>query len=164
MIGAEKMTCFKTGWASLLNGDLWIKWASIASNVATVIAVVVAIFAAVIAFRQLISSGKESRRSTANQIYQQYLAMCIEYPYFSRGLMKPHRRKVEYTKYCWFVSSMLFSFEQILETDPDDKQWIITIESQLKMHSSHLKISRTANSEQWDKNLDGIIKRVISQN
>ena len=156
------LTCFKTGLALLLDGQYWMKWSGLYSNVATVFAVVVAAIAAGIALYQLRSSRAESRRSTAHQIYQQYLAMCIEYPKFSLGMNKPLRRNQEYTKYCWFVSSMLFSFEQILEINSTDEQWVSTIETQLKMHEKHLKLSSSVRDGQWEKNLDLILKRVIA--
>ncbi|MEN4636554.1 hypothetical protein ABEG70_15910 [Pantoea agglomerans] len=158
----KALMCFKTGWAILLDAQYWIKWSGIYSNVATILAVIVAAIAAVIAFYQLHSSRIESRRSTANQIYQQYLAMCIEHPNFSLGMNKPVRRSKEYTQYCWFVSSMLFSFEQILEVNSFDKKWISTIESQLSRHEKHLKSSSSVRNGQWEENLDLILKRVIT--
>lgn len=154
--------CFKTGWAVILDGQYWVKWSGIYSDFATIFAVLVAAVAAGIGFFQLRSSRIESRRSTANQIYHQYLAMCIQYPNFSMGMNRPLRKSQEYTKYCWFVSSMLFSFEQILEINSFDKQWISTIESQLNRHAKHLKFSSSVRNGQWEENLDLILKRVIA--
>ncbi len=159
----ENVTCFKTGWSSLLDIALWSKWLSIASNLATVTTVIVAIIAAVIAYRQLLSNVKESKGSTANSIYQQYLHLCMEYPVFSFGMEKPDERNEEYAKYCWFVSSMLFSFEQILEINEDDEKWLRTIESQLARHVSHLKSSSTVSDGHWNNNLEILINKVISE-
>lgn len=159
----ENVTCFKTGWSALLDAGLWIKWLSIASNFATVTAVIVAIIAATIAYKQLISNVKVSKSSTANNIYQQYLHLCMEHPVFSLGMKKPDERNEEYTKYCWFVSSMLFSFEQVLEINEDDDKWLRTIESQLARHASHLKSSSTVSDGHWNNNLQTLINKVISE-
>lgn len=159
----ENVTCFKTGWSALLDVNLWINWLGIASDIATVTAVIVAIIAAYIAYKQLISNVKESRSSTANSIYQQYLHLCMEYPAFSMGMEIPNERNEEYTKYCWFVSSMLFSFERVLEINEGDHKWLKTIESQLRRHASHLKKSSTVSDGYWNENLEKLIKKVISE-
>ncbi|WP_025903643.1 hypothetical protein [Tatumella sp. UCD-D_suzukii] len=157
----KNLTCFKTGLSALLDINLWVKWISIASNIATVITVIVAIIAAAIAYKQYLSNIKESKNSTANSIYQQYLQLCITYSKFSFGLKKPAVRNEEYSKYCWFVSSMLFSFEQILEINENDDKWAKAIESQLKRHANHLKISSSVSDEHWSSSLEKIIDKVI---
>ncbi|QYJ70308.1 hypothetical protein K0H59_14890 [Shewanella sp. FJAT-51649] len=159
----ENITCFKTGWSALLDVGLWLKWLSIFSDIATVTAVIVAIIAAKIAYKQLLSSVKESKSSTANSIYQQYLHLCMEHPAFSLGMEKPDERNEEYAKYCWFVSSMLFSFEQVLEINDDNEKWLKTIESQLSRHASHLKSSSTVSDGHWNDNLESLINKVISE-
>ncbi|WP_392340722.1 hypothetical protein [Moritella marina] len=155
------VTCFKTGWSALLDAELWVKWFDILASLTTMVAVFAAIFAAYIAYKQLISNAKETRNATACNIYQQYLALCMANPNFSNGMVKPESRSKEYTQYCWFISSMLFSFEKILETQKDDTQWVKTIKSQLIMHREHLKSSGTVKDGQWEKELDDIIKKVI---
>lgn len=157
----NNVTCFKTGLSALLDIQLWIKWMSILSNIATVVAVIVAIVAALIAYQQLLSNIKESKSSTANNIYQQYLTLCMDNPHFSFGMEKPHEKNEEYARYCWFVSSMLFSFEQILEINEDDPKWTKTIESQLERHAAHLKISSTVSNGHWNNNLEELIQKVI---
>lgn len=159
----ENLTCFKTGWSALFDVSLWIKWLSIASNIATVTAVIVAIIAATIAYKQLLSNVRESKSSTANNIYQQYLHLCMEHPNFSFGMEKPDERSEEYATYCWFVSSMLFSFEQVLEINEDDEKWVKTIESQLVRHASHLKSSTTVSEGYWNSNLEELINKVIRE-
>lgn len=153
--------CFNMGWAVLLDGQIWIKWAGILSNVATVIAACVAIVAAIIALLQYRSSIRESRRAAANQIYQQYLNVCFHYPNFSMGMLPPKTKSDDYTKYCWFVSAMLFSFEEILDVCPTDEKWQLAIESQLRRHVEHLKKSSTVKQGQWSKPLQVIINKVV---
>ncbi|MBK0030954.1 hypothetical protein IBT47_01540 [Erwinia sp. S43] len=162
-MSSKDLTCFKTGWSILLDIQFWIKWLGILANLATIAAVIVGIIAAWIAFRQIKSSAEESKRSTANQIYQQYLLLCFENPSFTNGLTKPSRKNEKYSKYCWFISTMLFSFEQILEINSNDSQWIDTIESQLVRHAKHLKVSSTVRNGHWDERLNKIIKKVLAE-
>lgn len=88
--------------------------------------------------------------------------MCIDMPLFAYGLDKPNSRTIEYGQYCWFVSSMLFTFEQILETNSPDQKWQDTIKSQLLIHKNFLSISSTVRKRNWNNNLQKIIDEVIS--
>lgn len=158
----KNLTCYETGWAVFLDIQMWIKWLGLLSNIATIAAVIVACVAAWITYQQIIANRQESRRSTASQIYQQYLNLCMNNSAFSLGYAIPTIRNDDYTKYCWFVSSMLYSFEEILDVNGSDEQWIKAIESQLERHKAHLKISSTVNDQQWGPELDNIIKKIIS--
>ena len=144
-----------------MNIDFWAKWVSLASDLATFFAVFVAGLAAWIGYKQLKSSKDEERKSIAYDIYQQYLQLCIVNPTFSAGLEKPENNTNEYGQYRWFVSAMLFSFEQILETQSRDSKWIATIKSQLSIHKDCLKNSRTVRDKEWSNELQGIIEEVI---
>ncbi|QYJ75062.1 hypothetical protein [Shewanella sp. FJAT-52076] len=159
----SNLMCFKIGWAALLDVELWLKWLDILSKIATVVAVVVAIIAAFIAYKQITSNSQVSKSSTAISIYQQYLQLCIDNPQFSMGMQKPTNRTGEYTKYCWFVSSMLYSFEQILEVYDNDDKWIKTIKSQLIRHSEHLKISSSVQDGHWNSKLESVIEDVLHE-
>ncbi len=88
--------------------------------------------------------------------------MCIDMPSFAYGLDKPKNRTIEYGQYCWFVSSMLFTFEQILETNSLDQKWQNTIKSQLLIHKNFLSISSTVGKRNWNDKLQEIIDDVIS--
>jgi hypothetical protein len=156
------ISCFSTGWAALLDADLWAKWLDILAKISTVLAVIVALLAARIAYKQFVSSIKETRNATAYSIYHQYLTLCLDKPQLSSGMQKPHQHSVEYDKYRWFVSSMLFTFEQILDTQKDDPKWIKTITSQLKIHKHFLATSRTVRDKEWDEQLQTIIDDVLN--
>ncbi|MFH4760185.1 hypothetical protein [Vibrio alginolyticus] len=159
-MNSSDVTCFKTGLASLLDIELWLKWIEVASGLATTFALIVASIAAYIGYKQLLSNKEESRKATASSIYQQYLLLSMEYPQFSMGMEKPESRNDTYQQYCWFVSSMLFSFEQILETQNEDPQWLETIKSQLSRHKIHLATSSTVNNGHWDPILTKLIDDV----
>ncbi|MTF07546.1 hypothetical protein E4K08_14895 [Raoultella ornithinolytica] len=157
----SNLKCFEMGWAVLLDSSLWIKWLGILSNIATCVAGVIAVAAAIIAYNQLKSGRDEGRKNTAYGIYQQYLLLCINNPQFSDGMIKPVIKNSDYGQYRWFVSSMLFSFEQILDTQKNDQQWIGTIKSQLNIHKEILKVSRTVKNNEWSTELLTIIKEVV---
>ncbi|WP_152929156.1 hypothetical protein [Pantoea sp. RIT-PI-b] len=159
---SKSFTCFETGWSVFIDVNMWLKWIGILSGIATIAGVVIALYAASVAYNQLISSRKESKSATAYQIYHQYLSMCIAYPNFSNGMVKPLSVTEEYAKYCWFVSSMLFSFEQILSIDINDEKWNSTIKSQLSRHIDHLKISSTVRERHWDESLIDLINDLVS--
>ncbi|WP_316511423.1 hypothetical protein [Klebsiella grimontii] len=156
----SKIHCFETGWSLLLDASLWIKWLGILSNAATCIAAIFAVIAVFVAYHQLKSGRDEGRKNTAYGIYQQYLSLCINNPLFSDGMSKPEDRTTEYGQYRWFVSSMLFSFEQILDTQKNDLQWINTIKSQLNLHKEILRRSRTVKDKEWSVELSKIIEEV----
>ncbi len=153
--------CFDIGFSALLDGALWIKWAGILANIATCAAAIIAIIAAFIAYHQINISRQETRKSTAFNSYNQYLLLCINNPEYAEGMGKPSQRTVEYSKYRWFVSTMLFSFEQILDVQPEDKEWEKTILSQLKRHKEILISSRTVNEKEWSDELHILIARAI---
>lgn len=163
----KEITCFYTGWSALLDVGLWVKWVGIFASIATV---AIAGFALYIAhkqlnlgWKQLKSNRQEAKSATANELYHQYLALCIDKPDFSYGMAKPMERTVEYGSYCWFASSMLFTFEQILEAMPNDEKWQLTIESQLLIHKEWLSASSTVKESQWDDSLQRLIEDTIAE-
>lgn len=155
------MTCFTTGLAAFIDINTWLKWSEIISNI---VPSVIGLVALIVAYRQLKSSSYETRNSTAYNIYHQYLVLCLEKPEFAIGMKKPSEYNVEYGKYCWFVSSMLFAFEQIIETNSNDEKWEKTLLSQLEIHKDFLDNSSTVIEKKWNNKLQSLIEEVISSN
>lgn len=150
------MTCFETGWAVLLNINIWKDWASI---ITPLIAIIGVIYAA----RQIYTSKLEARRATAYAVYNDYLKMCMENTDYACGVLEGENKGLHTeSEYKWFVARMLFSFEQIIDTckSKSDDGWRITIERQLKRHKSHLKIPGSVSRNEWSKELSKIIKAV----
>ncbi|MGY3879679.1 hypothetical protein ACW5WK_19905 [Aeromonas enteropelogenes] len=145
--------------------DVWVKWISIGSSIATVIIAWSALYVAnkqlKLGWEQLNTNISETKNATAHNLYHQYLSMCIDKPEFAYGMEKPEERTIDYGKYCWFVSSMLFTFEQILETNSLDTKWIDAIKSQLLRHRKFLAISSTVRERNWNDKLQNIINEVI---
>lgn len=148
------MTCLDTSIAQFFTLQFW-------NDRADIIMSVIAAVALAFTIKQLKSSRKESRRTTAYSTYQEYLRLCFDNPKFAYGNKNEIvlNGKTE-EQYPWFVSQMLFAFEQILETDKSDNQWKTAIEAQLKRHAWYLKKSTSANREEWSTELSVIIKRV----
>ncbi|HIF9454769.1 TPA: hypothetical protein ACX6SO_003492, partial [Photobacterium damselae] len=144
------MICLDTNAARLLTFDFW-------NDRADIIMMVIASIALVFTIKQLLSARKESRRATAYATYQEYLKLCFENPTLAYGNQsKIIQNDQTNPKYPWFVSQMLFAFEQILETDKSDDQWLVSIESQLERHAWYLKNSSTANRLEWNEELKAI--------
>lgn len=140
---------------SLLSANNW----SLAVSLVTIIVAIIAISVAV---WQLHVGRTETRSAQAHETYQQYLARCIEYSEFASGYTAKSKPDPEYDKYKWFVSSMLFSFEQILEAKPKDQYWINAICSQLKLHEAHLVKSSTIDKGEWHDSLQRLLNSTVS--
>ncbi|EJG2003922.1 hypothetical protein BS021_RS04025 [Vibrio parahaemolyticus] len=134
--------------------ELWNNIFSVLSDLATIAAVIIAGVAGYIAYQQLLASRKQS----ATSLYKEYLQLCIDNPDFAEGKYSENNKR----EYLWFVSQILFTFEQVVIANRGDKQWLDTIENQLAIHKAHLTRSRTANSGEWEKELDKLIKKVIT--
>ena len=152
MISSE--VCIKLKEHPLVDAALWESILSVLSNMATIAAVIIAGVAGYIAYQQLLASRKQS----AAGLYKEYLQLCINNPDFAEGRYTANNKR----EYRWFVSQVLFTFEQVIIANRGDKQWFDTIEYQLAIHKTHLTKSRTANSGEWEKEFDKLIKKVIN--
>ncbi|TOB23482.1 hypothetical protein CGK09_19540 [Vibrio parahaemolyticus] len=150
------MICLDTNSAQLLTFEFW-------NERADIIMAGVAILALMLTLQQLRSGRLESRRTTAYATYQEYLKNCADNPKFAYG----NRNDIvsngtTHEKYPWFVSQMLFTFEQVLETSKSDKQWKTAIRSQLERHAWYLKGSNTIKRKEWSDELTALISVAIS--
>ncbi|ENO8810596.1 hypothetical protein [Photobacterium damselae] len=147
--------CFETGWAVLISSDLWVKWT-------TILMPFIAMLALYVAWSQLKSSRYESKASTAHAIYHQYLSLCLENSELAKGDQEIVSENEQINgKYKWFISSMLFSFEQILQVANDDSDWEVAIKAQLLRHAWHLSESGTVKRKEWSIELMTIINKAL---
>lgn len=145
------MKCFTTGWAALLDVSLWVNWATIAAPIIAGLAIGIALY-------QLKESRKESRRSSAYAIYTDYLQLCFDHQKYSCGFtIESSSDEDELNQYRWFITRMLFAFEQILDVYSDDEEWVTTIKSQLKRHEWHLSNSGTIRRGEWSADLTSLV-------
>jgi hypothetical protein len=116
------------------------------SAYATAASAVIAALAICIAAYQIRVSIFEARRATAYQIYKDYLSIAMENPKFSSAsypidrprLYEFSQNELEYEKYEYFVSNLLFAAEGILEVAADPA-WRATLQDQLKYHALYLQ-------------------------
>jgi hypothetical protein len=149
------MTCFETGWAVLLKLSYW-------KDLTTILTPFIAIVGVIYAARQIYISKQEARRSTAFAVYNDYLKMCMDKPYYARGILVNDPNYND--EYKWFASRMLFTFEQIIETcnQKTDSSWNTTISNQLRRHKSHLEVSGTVSRKEWGATLLKLIDEATS--
>ncbi|MGR5355794.1 hypothetical protein [Vibrio chagasii] len=150
------MICLDTNAAQLLTFEFW-------NERADIIMAIVAILALILTLKQLRSGRLESRRATAYATYQEYLKNCAENPKLAYG----NRNEIVLNgvtreEYPWFISQMLFTFEQVLETSKSDKQWKTAIRSQLERHAWYLEGSNTIKRKEWSDELTALISVAIS--
>ncbi|HIF9159812.1 TPA: hypothetical protein ACX6PK_000591 [Photobacterium damselae] len=136
------------------DAELWSSILSVLADLAAISAVIIAGVAGYIAYQQLLANRKQS----AVTLYKEYLQLCIENPDFAEGKYSENKKR----EYVWFVSKVLFTFEQVVIANQGDTQWFDTLENQLVFHKAHLTKSRTANSGEWENELDKLIKKVIN--
>ncbi|AXN34236.1 hypothetical protein R7D64_01305 [Vibrio sp. Vb2535] len=150
------MICLDTNAANLLTFEFW-------NERADIIMAVVAVLALMLTLQQLRSGRQESRRATAYATYQEYLKNCADNPKFAYGNKNDIvSNGVTHEKYPWFVSQMLFTFEQVLETSKSDKQWRTAIQSQLEKHAWYLERSNTIKRNEWSDDLMTLIRNVLA--
>lgn len=150
------MICLDTNAANLLTFEFW-------NERADIIMAVVAVLALMLTLKQLRSGRQESRRATAYATYQEYLKNCADNPKFAYGNKNDIvSNGVTHEKYPWFVSQMLFTFEQVLETSKSDKQWRTAIQSQLEKHAWYLERSNTIKRNEWSTDLMTLIRNALA--
>jgi hypothetical protein len=127
--------------------------------IGTIIVPIIALFAVGIAIWQIRSNAKVQRRSMAYSLYQQYLSSAMEnskFAYATKAVILENEEG--YSKYKWFVASMLLCFEEILISCPNEPDWIATINSQLRRHSWHLSQSSSVRAGHWKGPLARLIR------
>jgi hypothetical protein len=127
----------------------------------------------------LVSTAREnSREKTANETYDSYLRLCIDYPDLtswavaaeSHGFKSPEEIWVSVTtkseQYLWFLSFALNAFERILIDGggADDADWTCAIEDQIEYHAEALNMLWKTNfRNHYSPELDAVVLRVLSR-
>ncbi|CED56746.1 membrane protein [Aliivibrio wodanis] len=151
------MICLDTSIAQFFTFEFW----SLRTNIAMMIMALIALTFTIV---QVLISRNESRRATAYSAYQEYLNLCFENHKFAYGNESEIKQNDHVdSQYPWFVSQMLFTFEQVLETDKKDKEWEVAIESQLRRHKWYLKESNSVSRNEWNSSLRSILNKIIGE-
>ncbi|MCE4934011.1 hypothetical protein [Aliivibrio fischeri] len=130
------------------------------ASVATIVAASLTGYAVYIALKQL----RTSHSQNSIGLYQQYLQLCIQYPQFANGLLKPQQKNCQvYQQYLWFVATMLNCFEQVLISSSHDQQWVNTVGTQLKKHKKALASSGSLERDEWEPVLLNLIQKTLDE-
>ena len=106
-----------------------------------------AFVAGTIAALQIIVGKYELRLGLAKSIYKDYLALAVENPEFSMPsypIAKPPFKEfvadsLNYRKYEFYVSNLIFAAEEILELTQSSQEWRATLQSQLQYHALYFQ-------------------------
>lgn len=111
------------------------------------LAVVISSIAILVALYQASVTRHESRTTIATTLYKGYLDWAMAHPEFalvstdSTGIrfQKIRSNEMEYVRYDFYVSNLLFAAESILEIMHNDVNWIATLRDQLSYHTEYLQ-------------------------
>ena len=78
-----------------------------------------------------------SREVSARGAWDKYLEMAFENPKLALADLDKFT-PLEFEKYEWFVSRMLYAAEEVLALTNDDRNWNGVIETQIGFHSPYL--------------------------
>jgi hypothetical protein len=120
----------------------------------------VAVITAKIAYNITIKQLKSSKESTAKNIFQNYLNLCIQNPSFTN----PEKNDLtkEYRKYECFIWNMMNACEEIHTLFPKDKIWRQALIEHLKIHKTYLKTNNyTMNEKCYGNEFNKLVAEAI---
>ena len=111
----------------------------------------VAALAIVIGWQQIRSTVASARETDAQQTFNDYIKICLQYPEISsdeialkhlgrenfHGILEEYSAESE--RYLWFLSFVLHASEKILTSGDAAKAWRIKIDGQLSYHKKALR-------------------------
>jgi hypothetical protein len=129
-------------------------WAQVVGGFATAIAAAIALAAVILAFCQISINRRQAHETLAMEAYRALLQMCFEHPQYSSAELYAKDVKlcrnvqeinlgeesVESERYLWFLSILLNTCEEILESVAPDPAWEAVIGVQLSYHEYSLQI------------------------
>lgn len=135
-----------------------------AVQVSTIAVPFIAFVALIVAIFQIKAGRNAAQRAAAYTIYQAYLRLAMDNPMFS----SPDKEKITsnkelFSRYKWYVSNMLLSFEEILLISHRQNDWKTALESQLKTHAWYLVNSSSVRRGDWKPGLKLLIEGVIER-
>lgn len=136
-----------------------VAWSQVAANVATAIGVLGVGFA----YWQYRAGVQRELQRGATDAWHAHVQLTIQHP----QLAHPEEARkalasggVEGVRYRWFVSSLLFAAERVLEAFPDDAAWQATVERQLRHHAPFLRAKRDVGLEPYTPALVALLARI----
>ncbi|PKG40198.1 hypothetical protein [Psychromonas sp. Urea-02u-13] len=111
-----------------------------------------------VANNQLREVKKDNVRSFSHTAYSQYLKLTLEYPHFAHP--DPELIKSDsamHSHYRWFISNMLFYFEEVIMINDGDKDWSKAISRQIRIHMWQIGSYSSYKQQGWSQELLKII-------
>ena len=110
------------------------------------LAVIISSIAVLVAVYQTVIARHESRRTVAMTLYKSYLDSAMSNPRFalvslssSPSFEEIRSDREAYVSYEFYVASLLFAAESILEITKNDVGWQATLRDQLRYHADYLR-------------------------
>ena len=113
------------------------------SSIGTAAGAVVAGLSAAVAAGSYRQSRQLAQEQRGYNTYADYLKVAFDNPRFStvntaKALADLSRDPAAYESYEWYVSRMLWAFEQVFEIVGEDPEWMVSIQGQLELHWPYL--------------------------
>ena len=133
------------------------------------LAVVISSIAVLVAVYQTAVARRESRTTVAITLYKGYLDSAISNPKFAlvstdssgESFKAIQADRDQYIRYDFYVSSLLFAAESILEIMKHDESWIATLRDQMSYHREYLQHDEF-DPAHYSEELRTLIKDVLS--
>lgn len=106
----------------------------------------------VLTIMQLNRNLKFQRETVAKTTYREYLQLCIAKPDLAAGRVM--KASIKWEEYAWFVATLLWACEEIVEYARGNAAWMRTVRTQLGYHRAYLA------SDEFQKKLDLYTPRV----
>ena len=102
-----------------------------------------------------------SREVNARGAWDKYLEMAFENPKLALAEIEKFS-SLEYEKYEWFVSRMLYAGEEVLALTNDDRNWKGVIETQIGFHSAYLCGRGNQYNSHYSSDVQTMLNKVCS--
>ena len=99
-----------------------------------------------------------SREISARAAWEKYLEMAFANPMLSLADTTKFT-PLEFEKYEWFVSRMLYAAEEVLTLTNDDRNWNGVIETQIEFHSCYLN----GQGKEYNSHYSTAVQRMLNK-
>ena len=134
-----------------------------------------ALLAILVGYFQILTSRRIAQESEAQQSYNEYLKLCIQYPQlsstavavkalgFSDLASEISKETVESEQYVWFASYMLNACEKILLAVDKDGPWRSALKAQIGYHAELLSLEWSKWSIHYSNDMDELVTEALKE-
>jgi hypothetical protein len=134
-----------------------------------VVAAVATAFAAAMAaltfwqnVRRTRKDGIREREIRARETWMKYFELAFEHPNYSLGRYNAHD-ELDFERYEWFVSMMLFSAEEVLILTTRDENWNAAISDQITYHKEYLTANIGKYVDHYSPEMQRLMREVLPE-